>query len=576
MQTVFPVHTWTKALSSRVARLIIAALLVGCGGTGTEPSSNTPTPAAIAVTAPSLSVQVGKSLQLSAAVTDKTGKTMTGTAVAWSSTPTSVATVGSDGLVTGLSEGTVLVVASSQGVSASVTITVTPLPSNPPASIAKDPAYVAVNYTAGTDIPQQALPRVIVRDANQAPVKGVSVLFRTVSGGGFLTDSVVTTDAEGRARVGSVRLGTNSSIPHLIDASVVGQISISGSPVRFTQLIVTGPAAKMSFLRGQEQSGRPGRPLVNVPVVHVTDQYGNDILGSNPSPGTFSVTGGGTITAPSGRTNSGLNGNIDPGVWTLGPSAGANVLNFTAPGIGSVSITVQAREEDSPFNIAVKPVGLPASLDPIFGDVVHRYRQVIRGSLLSERVTLPSGSCGVSALPAIDTTTSGLIVVVVTGNLGSGVAGSTSICKMRSDGKFPLVAVVTLNSGLTGAIASGAAAATEATYLIAHEFGHALGIGTLWQQFVQVSGTSVVFIGPASVAEYARHAPGCTKIPLRDLGHWSFNLLDGELMTVGTPEWNFSKLSAAAFKDLGYEVDMSHAGEFIFSNYSSTRDLPRC
>ena len=64
---------------------------------------------------------------------------------------------------------------------------------------------------------------------------------------------------------------------------------------------------------------------------------------------------------------------------------------------------------------------------------------------------------------------------------------------------------------------------------------------------------------------------------MSNAGHWKFGILDGELMTVGTTDWNFSRLSAAALKDLGYVVDLTRAGDFKLQDALINGVLPpRC
>jgi uncharacterized protein YjdB len=84
--------------------------------------------ATVAVTPPSASVQVGQTLQLTATTKDANGNTLTGRAVAWSSSDTTIAKVSTSGLLTARAVGAATVTATSESKSGTAAITVTPPP----------------------------------------------------------------------------------------------------------------------------------------------------------------------------------------------------------------------------------------------------------------------------------------------------------------------------------------------------------------------------------------------------------------------------------------------------------------
>lgn len=104
--------------------------LAACGGSdsGTPSQPNTVTPAAVATVAVSgaTTVEAGKTIQLSAQPRDAAGAAIAGKTVAWSSSSETVATVASDGTVTGKAAGTAAISAAVDGKSGSLTVTVTP------------------------------------------------------------------------------------------------------------------------------------------------------------------------------------------------------------------------------------------------------------------------------------------------------------------------------------------------------------------------------------------------------------------------------------------------------------------
>ena len=78
-------------------------------------------------------------------------------------------------------------------------------------------------------------PSIVLRDASGAALPGVVVTFATVSGGSVLTDSVVTTNADGYASLGSWRLGPTPTM-NIIEARAAGavptRISVRGTWLR--------------------------------------------------------------------------------------------------------------------------------------------------------------------------------------------------------------------------------------------------------------------------------------------------------------------------------------------------------
>jgi hypothetical protein len=75
-------------------------------------------------------------------------------------------------------------------------------------------------------------PAVTLVDGSNAPIPGAVVTFAIASGAGTLTDSVVTTDANGVAQVGAWELGPAPGANGL--TASVGLAGITGNPVAFT------------------------------------------------------------------------------------------------------------------------------------------------------------------------------------------------------------------------------------------------------------------------------------------------------------------------------------------------------
>lgn len=110
--------------------------------------------------------------------------------------------------------------------------------------------------------------------------------------------------------------------------------------------------------------------------------------------------------------------------------------------------------------------------------------------------------------------------------------------------------------------------------VIAHEMGHVLGIGTLWDLkdlLGGAGGSNPTFSGPGAMEEYRvlRGGGRRRRVPVENTGgpgtrdaHWRETVFRNELMSgfIAEPGNPLSRLTVASLGDLGYEVDLE-AGE---------------
>src|SRR5205809_2966603 len=120
--------------------------------------------ASVAVTPASATIQVGQTQQLAATLKDASGNTLSGRGVSWSSSNSSVATVSSSGLVTGLAAGSAVITATSEGKSGTATLTVVAPPPPPGA-----PGAVTDLVVAGATDTSVALSFTEVSDGTGQP-----------------------------------------------------------------------------------------------------------------------------------------------------------------------------------------------------------------------------------------------------------------------------------------------------------------------------------------------------------------------------------------------------------------------
>lgn len=132
---------------------------------------------------------------------------------------------------------------------------------------------------------------VVARDAGASPVANAVVTFKTIAGGGTITDSVVATDANGVARLGSWTLGTLASA-NAVTAETNGHL------VTFTANALPGAAvAANSDLQVSASQLAAGQAATL--TVRARDQYGNQLTSGGRTV-VFTVTGGssGGVVAP--------------------------------------------------------------------------------------------------------------------------------------------------------------------------------------------------------------------------------------------------------------------------------------
>jgi adhesin/invasin len=240
-----------------------------------------------------------------------------------------IATVGSWTL--GTTAGSNTLTATSAGLTGSpLTFTATGTPA-PATQIAINAGN---NQTATVGTAVAIVPSVIVRDASNSPVAGVTVTFAVATGGGSVTGGTATTDASGIATVGSWTLGTTAGSNTLTATSA----GLTGSPLTFTATGTPAPATQIAINAGNNQTATVGTAVAIVPSVIVRDASNSPVAGVTV---TFAVaTGGGSVTGGTATTDA--SGIATVGSWTLGTTAGSNTLTATSAGLTGSPLTFTA------------------------------------------------------------------------------------------------------------------------------------------------------------------------------------------------------------------------------------------
>jgi adhesin/invasin len=187
--------------------------------------------------------------------------------------------------------------------------------------------------TAGTTL---ADPLVVeVTDAFGNPIADVPITW-TAEGGGSVSETSTTTDAQGRSSVLRT-LGDAAGA----QSTVASSEGLAGSPVVFNHTATAGNPSGVRPISGNGQTGSPGATLPNPLVVEVVDGSGNAVVGAAV---TWVVTAGGGSLDPTTGTTDG-DGRAST-TWTLGPGIGANAVQAIVSGVGEAVFTATASAGD--------------------------------------------------------------------------------------------------------------------------------------------------------------------------------------------------------------------------------------
>lgn len=201
------------------------------------------------------------------------------------------------------------------------------------ASVGAAAAVQVVGQAILGDVPVNGLvsplPMARVVDANGNPVSGAIVTFEVVDGTGVtLTGSTKTTVADGLAQLTSWRIGTTAGA-YSVRALVAGVTLTVDVTWRVTGTPLAAALVTVSSGSLQTQSATASAAVASIPVVRVTDTYGNAVPGTTV---TFTV-GTGTSTVGSASTMTDALGFASVGTWTMGAGSGTRTLIATVTGV---------------------------------------------------------------------------------------------------------------------------------------------------------------------------------------------------------------------------------------------------
>jgi hypothetical protein len=483
-------------------------------------------------------------------MSDRRGNAIAGVMPAFTSTAPAIATVQSDGTITGVAAGSAMIVASAGSAADTLRLIVTAAPLQrltvTPDSITLHPGDTAHVVVKAFDAQgnQMTLPTLTWTSLTT----GI-----TVSGSGLITASagIVSTIPNGAVQVSS--------------GAVMAQLRVAviyvPPPPVLQQLVATPDSVTLS----------PGG----------TAQIGVQALDSHGATMTLPTLSWSSLTT--GITVSGA------GLITASSSIGATISNGIVQLSGG-GITTQVRvavvvvitppPSDNGY-VQIRWIGTLPSAAIVATFEAQRVR--INGLFKSFSGVTPTnpmisaGTC-LAGTPAINEMVPGIIIyaqVTAIDGVG-GILGSAGPCLVRSGSLLPVVATMQFDvADMDAMLASG-----MLNGVVLHEMMHTLGFGTIWgpgdlNEVPSPNGSDPRYLGPTGDTEYAAlgASDAASGVPVENTGgsgtrgsHWRESVFHTELMTGWADgAMQMSRVTIAALKDFGYDVDLNQADPFTLS-----------
>ena len=418
--------------------------------------------ASIAVTPAQASLVVGRTVRLTAQPLDAGGAPLPGRAITWASSDVTVAQVDDDGTITGVAPGAATIVATAEGRSAQVAVTVT-LP--PVQSVSVSPARDTLAVNGARQFSAE------LRDGGGAVLAGRSITWTTsnaavaiVSATGAVTaltpgTATITATSEGRSANATLvvlaRLASAVTVTPSVASIIVGntialavQLTdaqgnvLTGRPVTFTS---EAPSIATVSAAGVVTALNPGSARI---VVSSEGRSGAATITVNPVPvATLSlsptaislITGEQTTLVPTPRSAAGtvLTGRTiewRSGAPNVATVSGSGLVTAIAPGTALLLATAEGVTATSTVTVRVPPVSaivlspLAPAIDPGQSVPLAATPRDANGVTLTGRVITWSSSneqvAFVSSTGLVVGTRPGTAVITAT---SEGISASTTV-----------------------------------------------------------------------------------------------------------------------------------------------------
>jgi uncharacterized protein YjdB len=442
------------------------------GKSATAVVTVTPVPVATVTLSPTTaSIRVTATTTLTPTVKDANGVVVTNRVIAWTSSDTTLATVTSSGVVTGVAPGTATITATSEGKSGSASITVSKIPVatvavSPPTKALLVSQTVALTTTVKDSVGNTVTDRVVTWSSNNpaaATVSSTGLVTAVAAGTATITatsetktgTSTITVSPVPVASVAvqpptaSVTIGTTAQLVAITKDSIGGTLSgrtvtwgssdpttVSVSSTGLVSALKLGNATITATSEGK--SGTSLVTVVKVPVASVTVA---------PSSKALLVTETVTLT-PTVKDSTGTVVTDRPVSWNSSATGVATVsalgvVTAVAPGTATITATSETKSGTSTITVSPIPVAIvlvQPSHDSLTINTSRQFAAVTEDSLgrvLSGR-TVTWGSS--------DPTTASVSATGVVTALKLGTATITATSEGKSGTSPELVAKVPVGS----------------------------------------------------------------------------------------------------------------------------------
>jgi peptidoglycan/xylan/chitin deacetylase (PgdA/CDA1 family) len=251
-------------LISLVSIALILLLCVSCGGNPSPASTKLASPSlsSITLTPQAASVQVGVTQQFTAAPKDQYGNSMAAAPLTFASSNAAIATISATGLATGIAAGTSTITVSSDGISTSALLTVTP-----PPNFTLSSASSILNIIQGSSVPTTITVNPtggftgnVSLAASDLP-SGVTASFLSTSA----TTSTLTLTASSTATLGATTVVITGTSEGLTPQTTKINVAVALLPSVLTKISVS-PASASIQIGSQQRFTAGGFDQYNKPM----------------------------------------------------------------------------------------------------------------------------------------------------------------------------------------------------------------------------------------------------------------------------------------------------------------------
>ncbi len=505
-------------------------------------------PAQLVITPESASLVAGQTMRVTlVSMSDRRGNAIVGVNPAFTSTAPGIATVQSDGTVTGVVAGSALIVATAGNAADTLRLTISAAPLQrltvTPDSIALHPGDTTHVTVHAFDT--QGNPMTLPALTWTSLTSGI-----TVSSSGLITASptIVTTIPNG--------------VVQLSSGAVVGQLRVAVlyvPPPPVLQQLVATPDSVTLVPGGAAQI-----------AVQALDSHGATM--ALPNLTWTSLTSGITVSSTGLiMASSSIGSTISNGVVQL--SGGGITMQVRV----TVIVAVAPPPSDNGY-VQIRWIGtLPAaSVVAACESARLRINGVVKSfnGVAVVNPGTPAGYC-LAGTPAINEMVPGIILyaqVAPIDGVGN-ILGSAGPCVIRSGSLLPVVGTMSFDvADMNSMVANGTLGG-----VVLHEMMHTLGFGTIWgpgdlDEVPNQNGTDPRYLGATGMTEYSAlgASDAASGVPVENTGgsgtkgvHWRESVFHTELMTGWADgAMQMSRVTIAALKDFGYDVDLSKADPF--------------